>query len=226
MRRILHGVGAWIRSAPGTYGWLVILFVTTIIIRHASPDLAHRILEKRSTNIHYLSTSPIRALISSALWIAGSGWYFYAVLYTIFHANAERWLGTWRWLSVAALAHVGATFLSEGVLLWAINHGYAKESARYTLDYGVSYALAGVIAVLAYRIVAPWRYVYAAGVLLFYAYGVVKARDFTSIGHFSAVLIGLACYPIVAGREMWDPIAWARRVAARGRAGADDAFAP
>jgi hypothetical protein len=211
-RRAPRAVWAWIRSAPGTYVWLAILFVTTIIIRQMSPEFAHRVLEKRSTNIHYLQTSPIRVLISSALWIWGSGWFFYAVLYTVFHANAERWLGTWRWLSIAVIAHVGATYASEGVLLWAINHGDADESARYTLDYGVSYALAGVIAVLAYRMTKPWSRLWAIGVVLFYAYGVVKARDFTSIGHMAAVLIGLACYPIVAGRPKWDPIAWARRV--------------
>ncbi len=38
-----------------------------------------------------------------------------------------------------------------------------------TLDIGVSYGLAGVIAVLTYRIGAPWRYLYVAAVLAFFA---------------------------------------------------------
>ncbi|WP_441248419.1 rhomboid-like protein [Kitasatospora sp. McL0602] len=203
----------YVRSAPGTYIWLAILFVTTLIIRHVSPEFADGILEKRSTNIEYLSQDPVRVLITSALWIAGGGWFFYFVLYNIFHVPAERWLGTRRWLAVLLIAHVGATFISEGVLLWAIDHGHAPESARYTLDYGVSYALAGIEAVLTYLIVAPWRYLYVAGVLFFYGAALVNGRTFTDVGHFTAVLLGLACYPITRGRPgSFDPVALVRRL--------------
>ncbi|MGW0659423.1 rhomboid-like protein [Streptodolium elevatio] len=37
----------------------------------------------------------------------------------------------------------------------------------------------------------------------------------TDIGHFSAVLLGLACYPLAGGRGTWDPAAWARGVRAQ-----------
>ncbi|MER7755406.1 rhomboid-like protein [Kitasatospora sp. NPDC097643] len=209
--RLAHAAGAYVRRAPGTYLWLAILLLTTLVIRHVDPAVADHILEKRSTNLHYLAVSPVRVLVTSALWIAGGGWFGYFVLYNLFHVPAERWLGTPRWLAVVLAAHVGATYLSEGVLYWAIRHGLAPRSAVNTLDYGVSYALAGVVAVLTYLIVRPWRYVYAAGVLVFYGLGVVQSRDFTSIGHFSAVLIGLACYPLTRGRPgAWDPVATAR----------------
>ena len=202
---------AYVRRAPGTYVWLAILFATTVVIRHVSPETADQILEKRSTNLHYLAVSPVRVLLTSAMWIAGGGWLFYFVLYNVFHVPAERWLGTGRWLAVLLIAHVGATYLSEGVLYRAIAHDYAPESARYTLDYGVSYALAGVEAVLTYLIAAPWRYLYIAGVLFFYGLALVRGRDFTSVGHFSAVLLGLACYPIVRSRPgSWDPAAAVR----------------
>ncbi|WP_371480614.1 rhomboid-like protein [Kitasatospora sp. NBC_00315] len=206
--RAARGCWAYVRRAPGTFIWLAILFGTTVVIRHVSPETAHHILEKRSTNLHYLAVSPVRVLLSSAMWIAGGGWLFYFVLYNIFHVPAERWLGTGRWLAVLLIAHVGATYLSEGVLYWAIEHGYAPERARFTLDYGVSYALAGVEAVLTYLVVAPWRYLYLAGVLFFYGLALVQERNFTSVGHFSAVLLGLACYPITRARPgRWDPVA-------------------
>ncbi|PYC77708.1 hypothetical protein C7C46_18110 [Streptomyces tateyamensis] len=202
----------YVSKAPGTFAWLAVLLLTTQIIHHVSPEFANRLLERRSTNLHQLSTSPVRVLITSAMWIAGGGWWFYFVLYNIFHVPAERWLGTARWLGVLLIAHVGATFISEGVLLWAIRHGYAPERARYTLDYGVSYALAGVEAVLTYLIVRAWRYLYVAGVLLFYGLALVRSRDFTSVGHFTAVLLGLACYPIARARPgSWDPVPAARR---------------
>jgi hypothetical protein len=214
--RAARAVWRYVRRAPGTYVWLAILLVTTLIIRHVDVDMAHRILEKRSTNLHYLAQTPVRVLFASALWISGGGWFFYFVLYNIFHVPAERWLGTLRWLAVVLIAHVGATYISEGTLYWAIHHDYAPESARYTLDYGVSYALAGVEAVLTYRIARPWRYFYVAGLVVFYGVGIARNRDFTSLGHFSAMLLGLVCYPLTRSRPgVWDPAETARRIRRR-----------
>ena len=216
VRHLFGALYAYVRSAPGTFVWLAILLVTTLIIRSVPADTAQDILERRSTNLHYLAVSPVRVLVSSALWIGGSGWFGYLVLYNLFHVPAERWLGTRRWLAVVIIAHVGATFLSEGTLYWAIHHGYAPHSAVHTLDYGVSYALAGVEAVLTYWIARPWRYPYVAAVLLFYVVGVLQARDFTSVGHLSAALVGLACYPITRARPgEWDPAASVRTLRQR-----------
>ncbi|MFD4655900.1 rhomboid-like protein [Kitasatospora sp. NPDC058444] len=216
--RTAHAVWVYVRRAPGTYIWLAILLVTTQVIRHVDPATADRILARRSTNLHHLQVSPLRVLVTSAFWIAGGGWPFYFLLYNLFHVPAERWLGTLRWISVAALAHVGATYLSEGVLGWAIHRGLAPPRAVYTLDYGVSYALAGVVAVLTYLIVRPWRYLYAAGVLLVYGLGVLQSRDYTSVGHFSAALIGFACYPLTRDRPgSFDPVASARTLWRRAR---------
>lgn len=203
---VVAAAGRWVRSAPGTYLWLAALAVTTLIITRLPPEEARAWLGHRSTNLHHLAEDPIRVLIGSAFWTDGGGWFGYAVLFTLFHANAERWLGTLRWLVVAAVAHVGATYLSQGVLLWAIRHGHAPERAMFTLDVGVSYALAGVAAVLAYRLVWPWR----LGYLLVLAAVVIPPifvnRTFTDIGHAGAAAIGLACYPLTRGRDRrWDP---------------------
>ncbi|KKD07375.1 rhomboid-like protein [Streptomyces sp. WM6386] len=198
--RGLHRVWMYVRSAPGTYIWLALLFGTTIALHHMSPEFEEEFLRQRSTNIHELSNNPVRVLISSAMWIDGGYWLPYVVLYSLFHAQAERWLGTVRWLAVCVAAHVLATLISEGALLWGIRHGMAPESAVNTLDIGVSYALAGVVAVLTYRIRAPWRYPYGMVVLVVYGVPLVTGRTFTDLGHFTAVLIGLGCYPLVRGR--------------------------
>ncbi|GGZ50756.1 membrane protein [Streptomyces inusitatus] len=196
----------YVRGAPGAYVWLAALLVTTVLMHHMSQEFETAFLRQRSTNIHELSTHPVRVLISSAFWIDGGGWLSYAVLYSVFHAQAERWLGTLRWLTVAVAAHVLATLVSEGALLWAIRHGLAPHSAVNTLDVGVSYALAGVVAVLTYRIAAPWRYGYLVGVLAVYGPPLIVGRTFTDLGHFTSVLIGLACYPLVRHRgPAWNP---------------------
>ncbi|WP_241192449.1 rhomboid-like protein [Streptomyces sp. ADI96-02] len=186
----------WITGAPGTYVWLAVLFVTAFLLHRMSPAFEEEFLRRHSTNIHELSQDPLRVLVSSALWIDGGNWLPYAVLFTVFHATAEHWLGTLRWFAIVVAAHVLATLLSEGVLAWAIRHGHAPQSAVNSLDVGVSYALAGVIAVLVYRVPHPWRHVYAFAVLVVFGIPLATGRTFTDLGHFTAVLIGFACYPL------------------------------
>ncbi|WP_186626450.1 rhomboid-like protein [Rhodococcus sp. BP22] len=211
--RYVRAAGSYVRRAPGTFVWLAILLVTTITMRHLSPDTLDVLLGNRSTNLHHLSQDPVRVLIASAFWLEGGGWLTYFVLYNIFHVPGERWLGTLRWVSVVVVSHVGATYVSEGVLYWAIQHGYAPESAVTTLDVGVSYGLAGVIAILTYRIASPWRYVYFAGVLVFYAVPLFVDVNFTAVGHFTAVLLGLCCYPLTRSRDgVWSPVDAIRRL--------------
>ncbi|MFF4254104.1 rhomboid-like protein [Streptomyces sp. NPDC001663] len=208
--RIHRGLGervsAYVRSAPGTYVWLAILFVTTVALHHMSPEFEQEFLRQRSTNIHELTNDPVRVLVQSAMWIDGGHWVPYVLLYSVFHAQAERWLGTVRWLMVCVAAHVLATLISEGALLKAVRDGIVPHSAVDSLDIGVSYALAGVMAVLAYRIAVPWRFVYLGGVFVVYAAPLASSPTFTDLGHFVSVLIGLACYPLVRGRgEAWNP---------------------
>ncbi|MEU2051736.1 rhomboid-like protein [Streptomyces bungoensis] len=205
-RRGLRAAAAYVRSAPGTCVWLTVLFFTTVALHHMSPDFEEDFLRQRSTNIHELSRNPVRVLITSAMWIDSGHWLPYAVLYTVFHAQAERWLGTLRWLAVCVAAHVLATLISELALLVAIRDGHAPHYAVNTLDIGVSYALAGVMAVLTYRIAPPWRYPYLAAVLAFYVVPLATSRTFTDFGHFLSVLIGLGCYPLVRSRgKAWNP---------------------
>lgn len=210
-RDLLSAAWGYVRRAPGTFVWLAVLLATTVVMHHLSPTALNDVLGDRSTNLHHLRQDPVRVLISSAFWLAGGSWLGYVVLYNLFHVPAERWLGTWRWLTVVVVAHVGATYLSEGVLYLAIRHGRAPESAVNTLDIGISYALAGVMAVLTYRIAPPWRYPYVVGVLLVYGLPLLGGLTFTDIGHFTAALIGLGCYPLTRARPgTWDPAAWLR----------------
>ncbi|WP_317617383.1 rhomboid-like protein [Streptomyces antnestii] len=198
--RFRRAVWSYVRHAPGTYIWLAALFVTTVALHHMSPHFEQEFLRQRSTNLHELSRNPARVLVTSAFWIDGSHWWPYAALYTVFHAQAERWLDTWRWLAVVALSHVLATFISEGALLWAIRHAHVPASSVNTLDVGVSYALAGVVGILTYRLAPPWRHLYLAAVLVIYGAPLITGRTFTDLGHFTAVLIGLACHPLTRDR--------------------------
>ncbi|GAA2131936.1 hypothetical protein GCM10009760_06280 [Kitasatospora kazusensis] len=215
----IRGVRAWVRSAPGTYVWLLILAATSFVVARIDPASLDWFLAKRSTNIDQLTSRPVHALLASAIWTEQANFAFYFVIFNIFHVPAERWLGTRRWLTVALAAHVLATFVSEGVVALGVHGGRLPSSLADTVDVGVSYALAGVEAVLCYRFAGRWRWLYGGGVLLFYLVPLLTSHTFTDLGHFSAVLIGFACYPLTRGRPTWDPVtAWrSRRFPHRGR---------
>ena len=191
----LAAVWRYIHSAPLTYLWLAALLVTTVIQLLAGRQL-HTMLVEQSTNLHHLATDPLEVLFSSLLWIDGKDWTPYLVLFTLFLAPAERWLGHLRWLTVGLTAHIGATYLSEGALYLLINLHRESEGLTYARDIGVSYFLVGVMAVLTYHIVAPWRWLYLTALVLIFTVPLALHLDFTAIGHVASVLIGLCCYPL------------------------------
>ena len=194
---VCRAVADRIRLAPGTHVWLLVLGVTSAVAAGLSPNLRSYLLHHVSTNLVELRIHPVRVLFASAFWIeTPSALLFYALLFELVHTTAERWLGTLRWLLVAAVAHVGATLVSQKAVLFGIRDDRLPRSLAHTIDIGVSYGLAGVVGVLAYRVPWPWRWGYLLGVLAFFTYPVLYKGTFTDIGHLTAVLIGLCCYAL------------------------------
>jgi hypothetical protein len=210
VRERLRSVGraAWhfVSTAPLTYSWLTALLVTWFIQRHLTKREYHVIVLDSSTNIqHLFKKDQLEVLIYSLFWIDGKYWTPYLVLFTLFLAPAEHWLGQLRWLTVGLTAHVGATYISEGLLLLAIRYHDAPHRLMHARDVGVSYFLVGVIAVLTYHIASPWRWGYLAILLVILGFPLtrvgVNGLNFTAIGHFTAILIGLCCYPLARHRD-------------------------
>jgi hypothetical protein len=215
----------FVLSAPLTYSWLGVLLVTTIIQHNFTKREYHTWVVDGSTNIHELVKDPLEVLIYSLFWIDGKYWAPYLVLFTLFLAPAEHWLGQLRWLTVGLTAHVVATYISEGLLDLAIDFHEAPHKLVHATDIGVSYFLVGVMAVLTYHIASPWRWGYLALLLVIFGYPLARIDlnylNFTAIGHFAAILIGLCFYPMA--RERGGPPlnpaklrAGLRRIGARG----------
>jgi hypothetical protein len=201
VNRVWGQTWAWVRSAPLTYAWLAILLITTLL-QHALPvRRLHQLLQKQSTNLHHLTTDPIRVLLESLLWIDGQYWWPYLLVFTVFLAPAERWLGHLRWLAVGLVCHICATYLSEAYLYWTIQEAEASPRLIDARDIGVSYFVVGIVGVLVYRIAPPWRWVYLAAVTLVFAGSLSIRTDFTELGHLCALLLGLACYPLTRRRR-------------------------
>jgi hypothetical protein len=200
-------VAAWhfVVSAPLTYSWLAALLVTTLARRFLlTKHESHTVVVDGSTNIRHLLQDPLEVLIDSLLWIDGRHWTPYLVLFTLFLAPAEQWLGHLRWITVGLTAHVGATYVSEGLLALAIDYHQAPHKLVNAADIGVSYFLVGVMAALTYRIARPWRWGYLGILLLIFGFPLMRIDlddpNFTAIGHFSSLLIGLCFYPMARER--------------------------
>ncbi len=201
----------FVSSAPLTYAWLAVLMITTIIQNQLTGRQLHGALLLRSTNISHLGRDPLEVLFSSLLWIDGRNLEPYLLLFTLFLAPAEHWLGHVRWLAVGLTSHIGATYLSEGLLYLAIQLRDASERMVHSRDIGVSYFLVGVMAVLTYHIAKPWRWGYLGVLLVIFGFPLLTMDttelDFTAIGHFASILIGLLFYPMARDRKgrPWNP---------------------
>ncbi|MFB7463792.1 rhomboid-like protein [Streptomyces sp. NPDC056224] len=190
-------IRSWIRSSPGTHIWLLIIAVTSIVVVIAPDRVEHVLLHRNSSNIHQLVKHPIRALLSSAFWIENpASLALYALLFELFHAPVERWLGTMRWLLIVATAHIVATLVSQKVLLMAIQDHRAPRSMTHVVDIGVSYGLAASIGVLTYRLPRPWKWLYLAGAITFFGLPLVTGGTFTDLGHAIALCVGLLAWPL------------------------------
>jgi hypothetical protein len=193
-------VWRFVRGAPLTYLWLIVLLGTTIYQHRLGERQLREFLVHNSTNIRHLATDPLGALFESLLWVDGRYWAPYLVLFTLFLAPAEHWLGQMRWLTVGLTCHIVATYVSEGWLYLAIQYHDAPERLVHAPDIGVSYFMVGVIAVLAYRVAPPWRWGYLAVLIVVYLVQLIAHFNFTAIGHFSAIFIGLMFYPMARRR--------------------------
>ncbi|SEK33198.1 rhomboid-like protein [Streptacidiphilus jiangxiensis] len=197
---LAHRAWGYVCAAPGTYVWLFVLGLNTLALTRMSPRYKHWWLATHSTNLVELAHHPVKVLISSAFWTETPSFFFWFVLFNIFLVPVERRLGTGRWLAVVALAHVGATLISEGTVRLLIDAGLDSRSEAFTLDIGVSYGLSGGVGVLVWLIARPWRWWYLGGTAVFYLLLLAAGTDYTNLGHLCAYLIGVGCYPLTRGR--------------------------
>jgi tRNA(Arg) A34 adenosine deaminase TadA len=194
-------VGGYVRSAPLTYAWLAVLLATTLVQHQLAARTLRRLLQSTSTNLHHLASDPLRVLFQSLLWIDGRYWWPYLLIFTVFLAPAERWLGHLRWAVVGLICHVGATYLSEGYLYWTIHEAAASSRLIDARDVGVSYFVVGICGVLFYRVPRRWRWGYLAAMGAIVVGGLLYQTNFTSLGHLCALILGVACYPLTRGRR-------------------------
>jgi len=127
------------RRTPFTFGYLVLLLATTMLLKFADPTLTGRLLRLSSTDAHNLWRRPLTSLLTSAIWLSDEGWLAYVVIFAITVAPLERRFGARRTALVFFSGHVLATLATELPVMGLISAGVLPSSAGRWLDIGVSY---------------------------------------------------------------------------------------
>ncbi|MFC1401017.1 MULTISPECIES: rhomboid-like protein [Streptacidiphilus] len=198
--RLLRWAAGYPRRNPAAFGYLLLLAVDAALLRRVlSESDGVRLRQYISTNLDNMGQHPLRSLFGSLLVVdTGDALSFFLVVVVglaVCLAVLERSVGTRRAVALVLVAHVGATLTTTAVISVAVGDGAYPQATRHALDYGVSYvSIAAVAAVtpLLPRRLRPWW----AGAAVLYPlsdaewYGALP--DFTTIGHCTAALIGLA----------------------------------
>jgi hypothetical protein len=180
---------------------LLVVSVTTLMLRGLDATTATRVLRESSTNLVLMSRAAPRVLFLSAFLLDHGYLIVELVLFTVLMVPVERWIGTYRWLGVFAAGHIGATIATTIGIWLEVRSGATGRALVYPLDVGVSYGLVAVAAVLTKRLPRPLGALMTVGLGGLLVLGVVYSGTFTDWGHLAAFAIGLALAPLVRPRE-------------------------
>ncbi|MCA1842323.1 MAG: hypothetical protein LC792_03860 [Actinobacteria bacterium] len=186
----------YLAAAPGTPILLLILAVTTLVLRGVDAPTTTRILRHQSTNLFQMSRDAPRVLVLSAFLLDNGRLFIEAIQFSLILAPIERWIGTYRWLATFAAGHVGAT-LATTVGIWLQVREGAGRSLIYPIDVGASYGVAAAAGVLVYRLRRPWAWAWLAALAVWLGWPIVHEGTFTDWGHLAAGGIGLAMGPLL-----------------------------
>ncbi|OUD00228.1 rhomboid-like protein [Streptomyces swartbergensis] len=185
-------------GTPFTFGYAIVLCVTSLISAYADPALVHALLQGSSTDVAHLVRTPELVLVGSALWLAGGVASPFAIGFVLVLTALERRIGGLRTAGVFLLGHVLATLATEVPVGLAVLAGQLPGSSLHRLDYGVSFGVAAGTGALA-GLLPLWL-----RVPLLVGFGGMLLQDLlaftdpmTDWGHLIALAIGVATWPVV-----------------------------
>ncbi|MFF2325361.1 MULTISPECIES: rhomboid-like protein [unclassified Streptomyces] len=185
-------------GTPFTLGYLLVLVATSFFMEYADPDTVSAVLRASSTDVAHLGETPLLVLAASAVWVVGGLSSPYVVGFALVLTALERRIGGWRTAGVFLLGHVVATLATEIPVGLSVVAGHLPESSLHRLDYGISFGLMASVGALA-GLLAPWtRTLVLGGVGAMLLRDLVDLGDpLTNWGHPLALLLGVACWPLL-----------------------------
>nr|WP_229925989.1 rhomboid-like protein [Streptomyces longispororuber] len=187
-------------GTPFTFGYAVVLLLTSMFAEYADPALISSMRQGSSTDVAHLADRPVFVLVASALWVAGGVTSPYAVGFLLVLTALERRVGAVRAAGVFVLGHVVATLATEIPVGLSVLAGHLPGSSLHRLDYGISFGVAASVGALA-GVLGPWlRWALLAG------FGWVLVEDLiafadpmTNWGHLLALAVGVTTWPLLQG---------------------------
>ncbi|MFD8236733.1 rhomboid-like protein [Streptomyces sp. NPDC059696] len=185
-------------GTPFTFGYALLLGLTSLISAHADPALVHALLQGSSTDVTHLLRTPELVLVGSALWVAGGVTSPFAIAFVLVLTALERRIGGVRTAGVFLLGHILATLATEVPVGLAVLAGHLPDSSLHRLDYGVSFGVAAGVGALS-GLLPPWlRLPLLAGFGWMLLQDLLAFTDpMTNWGHVIALAIGIATWPAV-----------------------------
>ncbi|MEU8954487.1 rhomboid-like protein [Streptomyces sp. NPDC048518] len=189
-------------GTPFTFGYALVLAVTSMVAAYADPDLVSALLRGSSTDVAHLSHTPVLVLLASALWVAGGITSPYAIGFLLVLTALERRIGGLRTAGVFLLGHVVATLVTEVPVGLSVLAGHLPDSSLHRLDYGISFGVAASVGALA-GLLTPWlRGVVLGGFGCLLIEDLIAFTDpLTNWGHLLALVIGVSTWPLLRRRR-------------------------
>ncbi|MFH8662004.1 rhomboid-like protein [Streptomyces afghaniensis] len=185
-------------GTPFTFGYGIVLCLTSLFSAYADPALVHALLQGSSTDVAHLVRTPELVLVGSALWLAGGVASPFAIGFVLVLTALERRIGGLRTAGVFLLGHVLATLATEVPVGLAVLAGQLPESSLHRLDYGVSFGVAAGTGALAGLLPLWLRVPLLAGFGGMLLQDLLALTDpMTNWGHLIALAIGVATWPVL-----------------------------
>lgn len=200
-RRVLTTLAGFWRGRDIGIVYGAIVTVISLWIGLHSDATVRKLVESVSTNLDNMRSTPLAVLVASAFVVSPLTQLVLVPVVIWVFGLVQRWLGRTAVVAVWVFGHVGATLFVMAMEITALYRHIAHFSIVVKPDVGVSYGMAAAIGLLCARVPHTWRLPYGLGCLA--VTGAVFAiwPGFTSLGHLTAIVIGLGMAAAVHGGE-------------------------
>lgn len=185
-------------GTPFTFAYMLLLFSTSLYMELGDPDTVRTLIEGSSTDVQHLTRTPVLVLLASALWIAGGISSPWAVGFVFILTALERRVGGLWTAGVFLLGHVVATLVTEVPVGVSVAAGQLPDSSLHRLDYGISFGLMASVGALAGLLPPLLRWPLLGVMAVLLVQDLLDMADpLASWGHPTALLVGVACWPVL-----------------------------
>lgn len=174
-----------------TIGYAAALATVATTLLMLGPAVQEHVIRYTSTNLHNLGQGRLGTLIGSA-FVTENGpiWVWLPGLVCLLGVAELLWRSR-RVMITFAAGHVGATLIVAAGLATTIKLGWMPVSVAHDTDVGISYGAVAVLGALTAAISARWRPAWIGWWVSVGLLALCVNWDFTSGGHFVALLVGI-----------------------------------